>query len=60
MTWYPCEHPERENDPLIRWHDEDCRGCAIAAQATILRYAPDLADIERTILVRIAGRNMPA
>lgn len=39
--WWACEEPERATDGLIMWHHEDCRGCAIKAEAVLHQIISD-------------------
>lgn len=55
--WYPCENPERPNDPLIVWHEDPCHGCHVAALATLRRWPDD--PTVRRIMPNIAARTRP-
>jgi hypothetical protein len=54
--WYPCEQPERPNDPLIIWHSWGCQLChnrARMTEAMLIREGVDDDDIQLRLLARI-------
>lgn len=57
LSWYPCEHPERPNDPFIVWHESECVGCHIAAVATVRRHPDD--PIVALVMPSIVARTEP-
>jgi uncharacterized protein YfaT (DUF1175 family) len=39
--WYRCEQPERQTDPVVRWHYDDCAGCRFGVELLLRHYPGD-------------------